>query len=84
MRVLIYDDIFALVARLESIRVLLAIACHISFKVFQMGVKSEFLNDIFHEKAYVEQPKELEDLHFLDYVYKLNKALYGLKQAPIA
>ena len=44
-----------------------------------MNLKSKFLNDILHEKAYVEQAKELKDPYFPDHVYKLNKTLYGLK-----
>ena len=49
-----------------------------------MDVKSTFLNDIFHEEVYVEQPKGFEDPHFPNHVYKLNKDLYSLKQAPRA
>ena len=56
-----FDEAFALVARLKSIRLLLAIACHVDFKLFQMDVKSAFLNGILHEEAYVEQPKGIED-----------------------
>ena len=74
-----FYETFAPVTILESIRLLLSIACHIGFKLFQMNLKSKFLNDILHEKAYVEQAKELKDPHFPDHVYKLNKTLYGLK-----
>ena len=52
-----FDEMFAPVARLESIRLLFAIACHIGFKLFLIDVKSAILNDILHEEAYVEQPK---------------------------
>jgi len=79
-----FDETFAPVARLESIRLLLAIACVLGFKLHQMDVKSAFLNGFLNEEAYVEQPKGFEDPHFPNHVYKLKKALYGLKQAPRA
>jgi hypothetical protein len=72
------------VARLESIRILLAYAAHHSFKLFQMDVKSVFLNGPIKEEVYVEQPPSFEDDRYPDHVYKLSKALYGLKQAPRA
>ena len=77
-----FDETFALVARLESIWILLAIACHLNFKLYQMDVNSAFLNGILQEEVYVEQPKGFEDPHRPDDVYKLKRALYGLKQAP--
>jgi len=52
-----FDETFAPVARLESIRILLSIACHLGFKLYQMYVKSIFLNDILQKELYVEQPK---------------------------
>lgn len=55
-----FDETFVSVARLESIRLLIAIVCHANFSLFQMDVKSAFLNDILIEKAYVEQPKGFE------------------------
>ena len=67
---------------LESVRLLLAFACHAGFKLFQMDVKSTFLNGILYEEAFVEQPKGFEDPHFPNHLYKLNKAWYGLKQDP--
>ena len=77
-----FDETFAPVARLESIRILLAIASHLNFKLYQMDVKSAFLNRMLQEEVYVEQPKSFIDPHRLDDVYKLKRALYGLKQAP--
>ena len=79
-----FDEIFAPVARLESIRILLAIASHLNFKLYQMDVKSAFLNGMFQEEVYVEQPKGFVDPHRPDDVYKLKRALYGLKQTPKA
>ena len=79
-----YDETFALVARMESIRILLALACHLKFKLYQMDVKITFLNGLLKEDVYVAQPKGFIDLHFLDHVLYLKKALYGLKQAPRA
>jgi hypothetical protein len=73
-----FDETFASAARLESIRILLLIACHLEFKLYQMDVKSVFLNGILQE-VYVEQPKEFQDPHHRQHVYKLKKALYGLK-----
>jgi hypothetical protein len=75
---------FAPMARLESIRILLAYAAHHSFRLFQMDVKSAFLNRPIKEEVYVEQPPGFEDGMYPDHVYKLSKALYGLKQAPRA
>ena len=74
-----YDETFAPIARLESIRILLGVACFLGFKLFQMDVKSAFLNGYLKEKAYVEQPKGFEDPKCTNHVYKLDKALYGLK-----
>ena len=79
-----FDETFAPLARLESIRILLAIASHLNFKLYQMDVKSAFLNGMLQEEVYVEQPKGFVDPHRPDDVYKLKRALYGLKQAPRA
>jgi len=79
-----FDETFAHVARLESIRLLLGVACILKFKLFQMDVKSAFLNGYLNEKVYVEQPKGFIDPSFPSHVYRLKKALYGLKQAPRA
>jgi hypothetical protein len=76
-----FEETFALVARLESIRILLAYVAHHSFKLYQMDVKSAFLNGPIKEEVYVEQPHGFEDDRYPGHVYKLYKALYGLKQA---
>jgi hypothetical protein len=79
-----FEETFAPMARLESIRILLAYAAHHSFRLFQMDVKSAFLNGPIKEEVYVEQPPGFEDDKYSDHVCKLSKALYGLKQAPRA
>jgi hypothetical protein len=79
-----FNETYALVARLESIRILLAYATYHGFKLYQMDVKSAFLNGPIKEEVYVEQPPSLEDSEYSNHVYKLSKALYGLKQAPRA
>jgi len=77
-----FDETYAPVARLEAVRLLLAYACLCGFKLFQMDVKSAFLNVFIEEEVYVSQPPGFEDFKHPDHVYKLQKALYGLKQAP--
>nr|GEW80157.1 copia protein [Tanacetum cinerariifolium] len=79
-----YDETYALVSRLKSIRILLAYACALDFKLFQMDIKGTFLNGIIKEEVYVAQPPGFIDFEKPDHVYKLKKALYGLKQAPKA
>nr|GEX13651.1 putative reverse transcriptase domain-containing protein [Tanacetum cinerariifolium] len=83
-----YDETYAPVARLESIRILLAYACALDFKLFQMDVKSVFLNGFINEEVYVAQPPGFIDFEKPDHVYKLMKALYGLnnhlKLGPIS
>jgi hypothetical protein len=69
------------VARLEAIRILLAYACAHNIKLYQMDVKSAFLNGYINEEVYVEQPPSFEDDKKPDHVFKLKKTLYGLKQA---
>jgi hypothetical protein len=76
-----FDETYALVARLESIRIFLAYATYHVFKLYQMDVKSAFLNGTIKEEVYVEQPLGFEDSEYPSHVYKLSKALYRLKQA---
>ena len=68
-----------MVARMESIKILLALACHLRFKLYQMDVKIAFLNGMLKEDVYVAQPKGFIDPHFSNHVLYLKKALYGLK-----
>ncbi|GJZ61480.1 retrovirus-related pol polyprotein from transposon TNT 1-94 [Tanacetum coccineum] len=79
-----YDETYAPVARLESIRILLAIACANDFNLYHMDVKSAFLNGFINEEVYVAQPLGFIDFQKPNYIYKLKKALYGLKLAPKA
>ncbi|KAI3772604.1 hypothetical protein L6452_03794 [Arctium lappa] len=79
-----YDETFAPVARIEAIRMFLAYAAHKNFLVFQMDVKSAFLNGVFKEEVYVSQPKGFVSSENPHYVYFLDKALYVLKHAPRA
>lgn len=79
-----FDETFDPMERLESIIILLGISSLLRFKLSQMDVKSDFLNEFLNEEVYVEQPKLFIDPNTPQHVYKLNKALYGLKQAPRA
>jgi hypothetical protein len=77
-----FGETYALVARLEAIRILLAYACAHNIKLYQMDVKSVFHNGYINKEVYVEQPLGFKDDKKPNHVYKLKKALYGLKQAP--
>jgi hypothetical protein len=76
-----FEETSAPIARLGSIRVLLAYIVHRSFKLYQMDVKNVFLNGPIKEEIYMEQPLGFEDDMYPNHVYKLSKVLYGLKQA---
>ena len=76
-----FDDSFAPVARLESICMLLAFACSKGFMLYQMDVKSAFLNGNINKDVFVSQFLDFHDYMFLNHIYKLRKTLYGLKQA---
>nr|GEW93013.1 putative ribonuclease H-like domain-containing protein [Tanacetum cinerariifolium] len=79
-----YEEVFAPVGRIESIRLFLAYASFMGFMVYQMDVKSDLLYGTIEEEVYVCQPLGFEDPDYLDKVYKVVKALYGLHQAPKA
>nr|GEU45122.1 hypothetical protein [Tanacetum cinerariifolium] len=79
-----YKEVFAPVARIEAIRLFLAYASFTGFMVYQMDVKSAFLNGTIEEEVYVCQPPGFEDPDHPNKVYKVVKALYGLHQAPRA
>ncbi|GKA66133.1 retrovirus-related pol polyprotein from transposon TNT 1-94 [Tanacetum coccineum] len=80
----IANDVWELLLGYESIRILLDFVMALDFKLFQMDVKSAFLNSFINEEVYVAQPPGFIDFEKPDHVYKLKKALYGLKQAPKA
>ncbi|GKA53803.1 retrovirus-related pol polyprotein from transposon TNT 1-94 [Tanacetum coccineum] len=77
-----FEESFAPVARLEAIRIFLTFAAHMNMVVYQMDVKTAFLNGNLREEVYVSQPDGFMDKDNPNHVYKLKKALYGLKQAP--
>ncbi|GJV55324.1 retrovirus-related pol polyprotein from transposon TNT 1-94 [Tanacetum coccineum] len=79
-----FEESFALVARLEAIRIFIAYAAHKSFPIYQIDVKMAFLNGPLKEEVYVAQPEGFVDPDHLEKVYRQRKALYGLKQAPRA
>nr|GFC06193.1 retrovirus-related Pol polyprotein from transposon TNT 1-94 [Tanacetum cinerariifolium] len=79
-----FKESFAPVARLEAVRIFIAYATHKSFLIYQMDVKTAFLNGPSKEEVYVAQPDGLVDPDHPEKVYHLRKALYGLKQAPRA
>ncbi|CAL8993586.1 unnamed protein product [Prunus brigantina] len=79
-----YNETFAPVARLDTIRTLIALAAQKEWHLYQLDVKSAFLNGVLKEEVYVEQPQGFVRKNEEIKVYKLNKALYGLKQAPRA
>ncbi|KAJ9563755.1 hypothetical protein OSB04_008915 [Centaurea solstitialis] len=79
-----YTEVFAPVARLDTIRLILALAAQYGWTVFQLDVKSAFLHGELEEEVFVQQPLGYEKKGEEDKVYKLKKALYGLKQAPRA
>ena len=79
-----YGETYAPVARLESIGILLAYGNHHGITLYQMDIKSPFLNAEIEEEVYVKQPPSFVNPKKHDHVYKLHKALQGLKQAPRA
>lgn len=79
-----YTEVFAPVARLDTIRMILAMDAQFSWEVFQLDVKSGFLHGELKEEVFVQQPEGFIKKGEEEKVYKLRKALYGLKQAPRA
>jgi hypothetical protein len=76
-----FGKIFAHVAHLEAIRILLAFFASKGFKLYQMDVKSAFLNGVIQEEVFVRRPPGFENPKYPNRVYKLSKALYGLRKA---
>ncbi|GKD90922.1 retrovirus-related pol polyprotein from transposon TNT 1-94 [Tanacetum coccineum] len=79
-----FEESFAPVARLEVVRIFVAYTAYKNFTIYQMDVKTAFLNGPLKEEVFVSQPDGFVDPDFPNYVYRLKKALYGLKQAPRA
>ncbi|GJX71548.1 retrovirus-related pol polyprotein from transposon TNT 1-94 [Tanacetum coccineum] len=79
-----FKESFAPVVRIEAIRIFVSYAAHKNMTVFQMDVKTAFLNGILKEEVYVRQPEGFVDQDHPTYVFQLKKELYGLKQAPRA
>ncbi|GKA22888.1 retrovirus-related pol polyprotein from transposon TNT 1-94 [Tanacetum coccineum] len=76
-----FEESFAPVARIEAIRIFIANVAHTNMIVYQMDVKTTFLNGVLREEVYVSQPEGFVDQDHPNYMYRLKKALYGLKQA---
>jgi hypothetical protein len=74
-----FDETFTLIARLESIHILLTNATHHDFKLYQMDVKSVFLNGLIKEEVYVEQSPGFEDEEYPNHVYKLSHPVFKPK-----
>nr|GEV78139.1 retrovirus-related Pol polyprotein from transposon TNT 1-94 [Tanacetum cinerariifolium] len=79
-----FEESFTPVARLVAIYIFIVFVAHMNMVVYQMDVKTTFLNGILREEVYVSQPDGFLDLKNPNHVYKLKEALYGLKQAPRA
>nr|GFB36239.1 retrovirus-related Pol polyprotein from transposon TNT 1-94 [Tanacetum cinerariifolium] len=79
-----FEETFAPVARIEAIRIFIANTINRNMTVYQMDVKTAFLNGELKEEVYLSQPEGFVDPDHLTQVYRLKKALYGLKQAPRA
>ena len=79
-----FEETYAPVARMEAIRMILAYACSKDIKVYQMDVKSAFLNGELEEEVYIEQLEGFQSSENEDYVCRLKRDLYDLKQVPRA
>jgi hypothetical protein len=79
-----FGEIFAPVARLEAIMILLSFVASKEFNLYQMNVKNTFLNGVIQEEVFVRQPPSFENPKYPNRVYKFSKALYGLKQVSRA
>nr|GFB17388.1 retrotransposon protein, putative, Ty1-copia subclass [Tanacetum cinerariifolium] len=76
-----YEETFSLVADIRAIRILIAIATYYDYEIWQMDVKTAFLNGYLNEEVYMEQPEGFVNSKYLNRVCKLKRSIYGLKQA---
>ena len=76
-----YTETYALIARLKAIHILVSFNAFSKMKLYQMDVKSAFLNGFIKMEVYVEQPPGFESSTLPNHLFKVNKTLYGLKQA---
>ncbi|GJX54210.1 retrovirus-related pol polyprotein from transposon TNT 1-94 [Tanacetum coccineum] len=74
-----FEVSFATIARLEAVRIFVAYAAHKNFPIYQMDIKTAFLNGPLKEEVFVRHSDGFVDLDFSNHVYRLKKALYGLK-----
>jgi hypothetical protein len=79
-----YEETFAPVARYTSIREIISLASFMGWRIYQMDVKTEFLNEIIVEEVHIKQPQGFEVNGKESHVCRFKKSLYGLKQAPRA
>ncbi|RDX92337.1 hypothetical protein CR513_25549, partial [Mucuna pruriens] len=79
-----FSEVFAPVARMDTVRLIMALAACKGWDIFQLDVKSAFLHGELSEDVYIEQPKGYVKKGKEHKIYKLHKALYGLRQAPRA
>ena len=79
-----YEERFSPIIMIRSIRIILAIAAYYDYEIWQMDVKTAFLNGYLEEDLYMTQPEGFEDLNNVGKVCKLKKSIYGLKQASMS
>lgn len=77
-----FYETFSLFARLKAIKLLLSYVINHGITLYQMDIKSPFVNGVISKEVYVKQPPRFEDSIHLEHVFKLNKSLYGIKHAP--
>nr|GEX54413.1 hypothetical protein [Tanacetum cinerariifolium] len=76
-----YEETFSLVAEIRAIRILIVIAAYYDYEIWQIDVKTTFLNGYFNEEVYMEQPEGFVNPKYPNRVCKLKRSIYGLKQA---
>lgn len=76
---MVFEEIFTLIYQLEAIKILLEISIYKNLNVYQMDVKSIFLNNNLEEEVYIKQQEGFQLLHVEEYICILKKDMYGLK-----